>query len=303
MKCGEALEELDRDVAQDRVADHHVGHVVDEVAALDVAGEVEVRLVEQLGRALDPGVALALLLADREQRHAWTFDAQDPLREQGAHVRVLVEVLGRRVGVGADVEEDERPRFGDHLDGQRGPVHARQAAEPENRGSHARAGVAGRHDRVRVAALDEIHGHEDRRVALLAEGLGRVLVHADHLAGRLNPDVRDRVGARDRSDQVAVPDENGLVGRVRPRVFERAVDQLGRTVVAAHRVDRDANPTLALGLADGAQVHVSAVHTRAPVRQPDATRISRWSRPRTSSARSPGGRCSSRSSGRRCEPA
>ena len=66
----QALEELDDDVAQDRVADDDVGEVVDDVLALDVADEVEVRLVEQLGRLLDPGVALALLLADREQRDA-----------------------------------------------------------------------------------------------------------------------------------------------------------------------------------------------------------------------------------------
>ena len=50
--------------------DDDVGHLPGQVLALDVAHEVEVGLVEQLGRPLDPGVALALLLADRQQRHA-----------------------------------------------------------------------------------------------------------------------------------------------------------------------------------------------------------------------------------------
>ena len=106
---GQALEELDHDVAEDRVADHDVGQMVGQVLALDVAGEVEVRQVEQLGRALDPGVALALLLADGQQRHARTRHAQDALGEDRAHLRVLDQVLRGRVRVRPDVEEDDRP--------------------------------------------------------------------------------------------------------------------------------------------------------------------------------------------------
>ncbi len=57
----------------------------------------------------DPGVALAPLLADRQEGDPGPFDAEDPLGEEGAHLGVLVEVLAARIGVGADVEEDERP--------------------------------------------------------------------------------------------------------------------------------------------------------------------------------------------------
>ena len=46
MKAGQALEELDHDVAQDRVADDDVGELRGQVLALDVADEVEVRLVD-----------------------------------------------------------------------------------------------------------------------------------------------------------------------------------------------------------------------------------------------------------------
>ncbi len=56
-----------------------------------------------------------------------------------------------RVGVGADVEEHERARVGDHLDGQRRPVDARQAAEARIAGRHAGAGVAGGDDGVGLA--------------------------------------------------------------------------------------------------------------------------------------------------------
>ena len=107
---GQALEELDHDVAQDGVADDHVGEVVGQVLALDVALEPQVRGVEELGGPLDPRIALALLLADREQGDPRRGDAEHALREDGAHPRVLHEVLRGRVGVGADVEEHHRAR-------------------------------------------------------------------------------------------------------------------------------------------------------------------------------------------------
>ncbi len=203
----QTFEELDRDVAQDRVADDHVGHVVNEVLALDVAREIEVGPVEELGRLLDPGVALALLLADREERHPRVRDAQHPLGEEGAHVGVLVEVLGGRIGIGADVEEHERPGFGDHLDGQGRSIDAAQAAQPQDRGGHAGAGMAGRDDGFRLAALDEIHGHEDRRILLLAERASGMLIHADDLARGCEAHVGRRVG----------PGEASSTGRRRRR--------------------------------------------------------------------------------------
>ena len=152
-----------------------------QVLALDVALEAQVRRVEQLGRALDPGVALALLLADRQERDARLGDAQHALGEDRAHPRVLDEVLGGRVGVRADVEQDHRPADGDHLDGERRAVDAGQAAEAQDRGGHPGPGVAGGDDGVGLAAPDQVHGDEDRRVLLLAQGERRVLVHADDL--------------------------------------------------------------------------------------------------------------------------
>ena len=75
-------------------------------------------------------------------------DADDALGEDRAHPGVLDEVLGRRVGVGADVEEHERPARADHLDGERRAIDARQPPDPQDRGGHRGAGVARGHDRV-----------------------------------------------------------------------------------------------------------------------------------------------------------
>ena len=181
--AGQALEELDHDVAEDRVADHHVGQVAGQVLALDVALEAQPGCVEQLGRALDPGVALALLLADRQQCHARPGDAQDALGEDRAHLGVLDEVLRGRIRVGADVEQDHRAGRGDHLHRQRGAVDAGQPPEAQDGRGHARPGMAGGHDRVGFAALDEVDRDDDRGVLLLAQGERGMLVHADDLAG------------------------------------------------------------------------------------------------------------------------
>ena len=92
----------------DRVADDDVGRMVGQVLALDVADEAQVAGGQQRGRLLDALLALAALLADRQQRDGRVAHAEHALGEDRAHVRVLVEVRAGRVGRGADVEQDDR---------------------------------------------------------------------------------------------------------------------------------------------------------------------------------------------------
>ena len=197
--------------------------------------------VEQLRRALDPGITLALLLADRQERHAWPGDAQDALGEDRAHLGVLDEVLRGRIGVRADVEQDHRTAGGDHLHGERRAIDTGQPAQSQDGGGHPGARVAGGHDRVRLTTLDEVDPDDDRRVLLLAQGEGRVLVHADDLAGVDDRDV-GRQRATEGADDRLVPDEDHAVLRVGSGMIERARDDLRRTMIAAHRVDGDADP-------------------------------------------------------------
>ena len=215
-----------------------------QVLALDVALEPQPGRIEQLGRALDPGVALALLLADRQQGDARVGDAEDALGEDRAHPRELGEVLGGRVRVGADVEQDHRAGRGHHLDRERRTIDAGQPAEPQDGRRHAGAGVAGGHHGVGLATPDEIHGHQDRRVLLLAQGERRVLVHGDDLRGGHDRDVGRQRPARGGADRRLVADQDQPVVGVAPGMVEGARDDLGDAVVTAHRVDRDANSVL-----------------------------------------------------------
>jgi hypothetical protein len=246
----QALEELDHDVAGHRIGHHDVGEVGDKVLALDVPDETQAGDVEQLGRSLDSQVALALLLADGQEGDARLRNAHDALREDRAHPRELHQVLRRGIRVGADVEEDERPAGADHLDGKRRAIDTRQPPDSQNGGRHGRAGVARGHDRVGPPDLDEVARHRDRRVLLLAQGEGGVLMHLDDLARRNDLDVRREL-ARDLGDPRAVADEQHAILGMGPGVIERAGNDLGRPVVATHGVDRERDPAGA-----GGGVHV-----------------------------------------------
>ena len=253
-----------------------------EVLALDVADEAQVRRVEQLGGALDAGVALALLLADRQQRDARPRDAQHPLGEDRAHPRVLGEVLGGRVGVGADVEQDHRPGVRDHLDGEGRPVDAGQAPEAQDRGGHAGPGVAGGHDRVGLAAPDEVGGDQDRGVLLLAQRQRRVLVHADDLASR----------GRSRRWRAGVPRGPRRPPRRRRGSAGRRDGPGRRARAPGTTSDGPWSPPIA---STATRTPPAVLRGRRGVRHA----ISALRRRRRAWARPPGGRCSSRSSGRR----
>ncbi len=187
----------------------------------------------------DARVALALLLADREQRDARVRDVHHALGEDGAHPRVLGQVLGRGVGVGADVEQQERHRAG-QLDRERRPVDAGQRAEDQLAGGEARPGVAGRHDGVGLPVLDELGGDADGALLLARERPRRVLVHPHDLGAVDEPDVGRGV-AGELAHERLVADEDDGVGRMLPRPLHGAGHDLGRAVVAAHGVHGDAD--------------------------------------------------------------
>jgi hypothetical protein len=225
------------------------------VAPLDVADEVQAAvIVEQLGGLLDRLVALALLLADGEQRDARILDAENPLCVDGAHVRELVEIVAARVHVRADVEQDERARLRHHLNRQSGAIDPWQSTELENRRRHARPGVARGNQRVGPALLEQVHRDHDRRILLGLQRERRRFVHFHDLAGRDDLHARRNWTAGDLGNAFGDTDEQDGVRRVRSRPRHRAGDYLHGRVVAAHRVNRYSDGTAAKN-ANRAQVH------------------------------------------------
>jgi hypothetical protein len=102
------LHELERHVPREAVADHHVGGMREQLAALDVADEVEMAGLEKRMRLPDEAIPLLRLLADGEKSDGRVGDAQDLLGEDGTHVPELDEVLRARVGIRACVDQHRR---------------------------------------------------------------------------------------------------------------------------------------------------------------------------------------------------
>src|SRR6266566_3161391 len=174
------FERLENDVAGEAVANDHVGGPFEQVAAFGVAPEVEVALLDQQAMRLERQlVSLLRLLADREQAHLRSEDAQDLLREDGAHVRELPQVLRTAVGIRARVDQHRgaAPRRENNSD--RRPVDTAQAADFEQAGCQHRTRVSRRDGGVGSALTDETAGDNERAVALRAHGFAGLLVHRD----------------------------------------------------------------------------------------------------------------------------
>ena len=227
-----ALEGLQHDVAGEPVGDDDVDGVGRDVAPFDVADEVDaLGRLEQLEGLFAQRVALAGLLADRQQANTRLGDGEAVVGEDRAHLGELHEPLRLHVGVGAGVEEDRGRRAG-HGDGggDRRALDALDAAHPQQRRGHRGAGVAGGDHRRCLLVADGLGRTHQRRVLLPAHAAGGVLVHGDDL-GRLDQRqvtaIRE-VGRTDQDDRYSLG--SGALG---------ALDDLAGCTVAAHGVDRD----------------------------------------------------------------
>ena len=92
------LERLQGDVAGEPVGDDHVGVAREQVAALDVAAEVELPAPSPASAACASTTSrrsLLRLLADREQDHPRALDPEHGAAERGAEIGELDQVAGR----------------------------------------------------------------------------------------------------------------------------------------------------------------------------------------------------------------
>jgi hypothetical protein len=112
--------------------------------------------------------------------------------------------------------------------------------------------VTGGDHRIGVAVLDQAHAHVDARVALPPHGGSGLLVHGDRLRRLDEADVGRPIGADERADLRFVTDQDDVRVGMAAGPVDAADDNLLRSVVAAHRVHRDAHPAANLSLA-GAQ--------------------------------------------------
>ena len=236
-QCGDdaaerSLEGLQDHVAGESIGDHHVDVIGHQIAAFDVADEVDARRsLEEREDLFAQQVSLARLLADREESDLGIVDAEPVCGVDGTHLRELHQPLRLHFGVGARVQHDRRGRAG-HRDHRcdRGSIDTLDPTHPQQRRGHGRTRVPGRDHRARPAVAHRLSGAHQRRVLLPTDAVGRVVVHCDHL-GRL-----DQVEVT-ATLEAGAADENNR--NTEGRSLQSAGDDLTRSLVAAHGVDCD----------------------------------------------------------------
>jgi len=253
------FERLERHVAGEAVGDDHVDGAGHQVAALDVAREVERQRValrfggEQFVRPAGQHVPLARLGADREQADLRRRDAERDLRVGHAELAELNEHLRLGIGGGARVDEHRVVRVRRQHDGEPGSWHTGHLEQPLPGARHDRAGRPGRDDRGGLPAPDQLARDGDARPGAAEPG-ERALAHAHDVFGGHYP----QLGARaEPGDHRAKPGRRPGEQRgdaVFPLRGERARHDLVWSVVPAHGVHRDHRLGGAAGRADGRQL-------------------------------------------------
>lgn len=172
----QAFAGLQQDVADETVADHHVGLAAIQAIALYVSAEIQpLRLLQQTRRQLDLLVALDLLGPHVEQGDPGRDAAQGLCRHR-AHHRELIEMLGTAIHVGAEVEQMTMPLLGRNRRHHRRAVDTGQGLQQVPRQRHQRPGIAGADARVRPAVADQLQRHAHGSVRLATQGLGGTFV-------------------------------------------------------------------------------------------------------------------------------
>ena len=237
------LVELEEDVADEAVADEYVAYAPDDLAALDVAHEVEVALLEEGERLERELVSLGRLLSDIEKPDPGRLDSHEVLRVDGAEGSELKEMMGLAVHIRARVEHECRGGSRGQKCADRRSCHARQRPEEDERGGHDRAGRTGAHEGIDFTFLLQPDPGDDRGVGPATDGLGRrvlgedALRCVDHLDRPLPPAACRPQRFLDR-DPVPDEDEREVVGLLL-ECEERPRNLAGGRSVRTHAVQRD----------------------------------------------------------------
>ena len=113
---------------------------------------------------------------------------------------------------------------------------ARQAAELQDRGSHAGAAVPCRDQCVRPTLLEQVHGDHDRRILLGFESQSGRLVHLHDLTRRNDFHVGRHRSTGRFSDSLGNADQKNLISWVSACPRQRPGYYFEGRVIAAHRI-------------------------------------------------------------------
>ena len=181
-RTGDALGQLEDDIAHKTVADDDVGFAFKQVARFDVARKMDAGVgFEALVRFAVERRALVVLGAVVDKRHGRDGAAHDLLRIDAAHGAEGVDHIGAALGVGAAVQQQERLFERGDLRGERRALDALERAHDQAGGDMQRAGGPGRDKGVGLAVFEHGQAPDHAGILFLAGSLDRVVLHCDDL--------------------------------------------------------------------------------------------------------------------------
>jgi hypothetical protein len=218
------------------------------VPPFDVAYKVDRGGLEQLVCLPRQVVALALLLADRQEANPRGCAADRDARVRSAHDRELHEVLRTALDGGAGVEQDRRLTSSWNDGGESRTIDPGETAECGVRRHHRGAGVPGAEERRCGVGADGLRGNANRRVRLAAKRGGRWFRHLHAVVRVEDLDVergRSRMAVQLTLDRIADAHQEQPYLEM-PSGDQRTLDDARRRIVAAHRVDGYAHQSFQL---------------------------------------------------------
>ncbi len=241
-QAGDALHGLQGDVAREAVGHHDVDPAREDVIAFHEAHVVQPAAREQRVRRLHHLVSLHVLLADVEETDAWRRETVHVAGDDGAHGGELAQLLGCRLGVGAQIEHVRvTVRGGDGGD-DGGALHAGQSSEHEVRDRGERSGVTRAHARAGAPVLHQIDRDAHRGVFLATDRLAWLVFHRHHLGGGHDDRAlanRGRQRCQGWDNQLRLPDQLCAQLWIVAQGAQRTGNVLTRLMVAAHHIDCD----------------------------------------------------------------
>ena len=183
---GDALGQLENDVAGEPVADDHVHVAVRHITGLDVAHEADARNgLEQLMGFFEHRGTLALLCAVVGQRHAGGGAALHLVHIAAAHDSESGQHLGAALDIRAAVQQQEILLCAGHRGGQRRALDPLDGAHDQTGAHMQRAGGTSGNKGIRLAIFQHRQAFDQAGIRFVAHGLDRVIVHI-HILGAVN---------------------------------------------------------------------------------------------------------------------
>ena len=277
-----AFDALEHNIAAVAVGHDHVALAEHGLLRLDIAGEIEVARRAGLFKLLigfaAQLVALALLRADVEKRHARRGHAQHLLRIVAAKVGKLQQILHRTLGVCTTVDKHRSARCRRDRGGKRRAAKAANALDDERRACKDRARAACADKAVRLTVVQHRKPHGEGRILFPLECRSRIVadlddlrrVHDLHACGKR----RAAALAQRFLDLFLFSGKKDL--RAVPFVcHQRALDGCKRCKIAAHGVNNDLH-----GITPSCRsIPLRAAHRYGRARARQAPRFSRACRP------------------------